>query len=57
MGIIKKRNDKVHSLSTNVRKILKKTNISYPLIRTRTSDYLGVRSASFLENFVYVLNA
>ena len=34
-----------------VRKIFGKTNISYPLIRTRT---LG--NVSFSENFVYMLN-
>ena len=39
-----------------VRKISRKTNISDPLIRTRTCAYHGVRSVSFLENFAYVLN-
>ena len=28
-----------------------KTGIFYPLIRTRTSAYLGVRNVSFSENF------
>ena len=35
-----------------VRKIFRKTNISNPLIRTRT----WVRNVSFWENFAYVLN-
>ena len=39
-----------------VRKIFRKTNISNPLIRTRTCAYQGVRNVSFPENFVYVLN-
>ena len=33
-----------------------KTNISYPLIRTRTWSYQGVRNVSVLENFAYVMN-
>ena len=36
--------------------ILQKTNISYPLISTRTSVYQGVRTISFLQHFAYVLN-
>ena len=39
-----------------VRRIFRKTNISYPLIRTRTCAYQGVRNVSFLESFAYVLN-
>ena len=39
-----------------VRKIFRKTNISNPLIRTRTCAYQGVRNVSFSENFAYVLN-
>ena len=39
-----------------VRKIFRKTNISYPLIRTRTCTYQGVRNVSFSENFAYVVN-
>ena len=39
-----------------VRKIFRKTNISYPLIRTRTCEYQGVRNVSFSENFAYLLN-
>ena len=39
-----------------VRKIFQKTNISIPLIRTRTCVYQGIRNASFSENFAYVLN-
>ena len=34
----------------------RKTNISYPLMRTRTCVYQGVRNVSFSENFAYVLN-
>ena len=33
-----------------------KTNISYPLIRTRTCAYHWVRNVSFWKNFPYVLN-
>ena len=39
-----------------VRKRFLKTNISYPLIRTRMYPYQGVRNVSFQENFSYVLN-
>ena len=39
-----------------VRKIIRKTNISKALIRTRTRAYQGVRNVSFSENFAYVLN-
>ena len=35
---------------TGLRKILPKTNISYPLIRTRTCVYQGV-NVNFSENF------
>ena len=39
-------------LSTwGLRKILRETNISYPLIRTRTCAYQGVRNVGFSENF------
>ena len=38
------------------RKISRKTNISYSLIRTRTCVYQGVRNVSFSENFAYQLN-
>ena len=31
--------------------IFRKTNISYPLIRTSTCAYQGVRNVRFLENF------
>ena len=39
-----------------VRKISIKTNISNPLIRTRTCEYQEVRNVSFHENFAYVFN-
>ena len=39
-----------------VRKIFRKTNISYPLIRTPSCTYQGVRNVSFSENVPYVLN-
>ena len=39
-----------------VPKIFRKTNISYPLIRTRTGAYQGVGNVGFSENFAYVLN-
>ena len=38
------------------RKIFRKTNISNPLIRTRTCAYQEVRNVSFSENFAYVHN-
>ena len=39
-----------------LRKIFRKTNISNPLISTRTSAYQGDRNVTFAENFAYVLN-
>ena len=39
-----------------LRKISRKTNISNPLIRTRTCTYQGVINDNFSENFAYVLN-
>ena len=39
-----------------VRKIFRKTNVSYLLIRTPTCAYQGVRNVSFSKNFAYVLN-
>ena len=39
-----------------VPKIFRKTNISNPLIRTRTCAYQRFRNVSFSENSVYVLN-
>ena len=36
-------------------KIIRKTNISYSLIRSRTCAYQGVRNVSFSENFENVL--
>ena len=39
-----------------VRQIFQKTNISYPLIRTRSCVHQQVRNVSFSENFVYKLN-
>ena len=38
------------------KQIFRETNISYPLIRTSTCAYQGVRNVSFSENFAYVLN-
>ena len=37
-----------------VRKIFYKTNISNPLIRTRTYAYQGVGNVSFSKNFAYL---
>ena len=46
-----------HSLSTYAKFPEKKpTNISNPLIRTRTCAYQGDKNVSFSENFAYVLN-
>ena len=39
-----------------VHKISQKTNISYPLPRTRMCAWQGVNNVGFPENFVYVLN-
>ena len=39
-----------------VRKIFRKTNISDPLIRSRTCAYQWVRNVSFSEKFAYVSN-
>ena len=48
--------DKKGSSIKYVRKIFQKTNISNPLIRTRTCVYQEVRNVSFSENFAYGLN-
>ena len=40
---------------TYVCKMLRKTNISTPLIRTRACAYRGLRNVNFSENFAYVL--
>ena len=37
------------------RKIFRKTSISYPLLRPRASAYQGVKNASFLGGFVYIV--
>ena len=39
-----------------VHKMFRKTDISYPLIRTRTCAYQVLRQFSFSENFASVLN-
>ena len=39
-----------------VRKNIKKTNIFYPLIRTRTCARQGVRNVSSSKNFGYLLD-
>ena len=39
-----------------VRKVLRKTNICYPLIRTSTCRYQEARNTSFSKNFPYALN-
>ena len=36
--------------------MFRKTKLSYPLKRSRTGAYQGVRSVSFSEKFVCVLN-
>ena len=50
----------IHSVGDHsfisLQKIFQKTNISYPLIRTRTCAYQGVRDVSFSENFANVIN-
>ena len=47
--------DKEQSINY-VRKIFRETNISTPLIHTRTCAYQEVRNVSFPENFAYLLN-
>ena len=44
------------SLIYYVRKSFRKSNISYPLIRTRGYAYQGVRNVSFSEEFACILN-
>ena len=44
------------SLIYCVCKIFRKTNISYPLTRTRTCAYQVVKNVSFSENFVNIIN-
>ena len=39
-----------------VRKLFRKSNISYPLIRTRMCAYQGVGNVTFSENFAYIPN-
>ena len=46
----KGRNSKRVFQENKARQIFRVTNISYPLIRTRTCAYLGVRNVSFSEN-------
>ena len=46
----------VQSFIQYVSKIFRESNISYPMIGTRTCAYQGVRNISFPENFAYVLN-
>ena len=47
---------KIISFSHFARKILRKPNIFYPLIRIRTCAYRGVRIVRFSEIFAHVLN-
>ena len=44
------------SFIQELRKIFRKTNISYPLIRTLTCAYQRTRNISFPEHFAQVLN-
>ena len=44
---------KDHSFSTYAKF---SENISYPMVRTRTCVYHGVRNISFLENCAYLIN-
>ena len=39
-----------------VRNIFQRTNISNPLIRTRTSKYQGVRNVTFSGNLAYLMD-
>ena len=43
----------IHLVRTQM---FRKTNISYPLVRTRTCAYQGVRNISFSGYFPYPLN-
>ena len=47
---VKRRISKGVFQENKARQIFRKTNISYPLIRTCTCVYQGVRNISFLEN-------
>ena len=49
-------NYKKGSFIQHVRKIFRKTIISYPLICTRVCAYQGVRYVSFSENIAHILN-
>ena len=56
-GATKAKHQTLKGLSIwHVRKIFRKTDISDPLIRTRTCAYQGIRNVSFSENFAYALN-
>ena len=44
------------SFISYVRKIFRKTNLSYPLVRTPVCAYQEVRNVSFSENFANVIN-
>ena len=46
----------LHLWDHYVSNIFRKTNISYPLMRTRSCAYLGVRNVSFSENVANVIN-
>ena len=37
-------------------RLSKKTNISYPLLRTRTYTYHGLKNCQFFETYEYILN-
>ena len=56
LGKVLKRKNPLRLSIKYVRNIFRKTNISNPLIRTRTCAYQEVRNVSFSENFAYVLN-
>ena len=49
-------NSVLHFILNILRKIFRKTNIYYPLIRTRRCVYQGVINVSFSEIFAFVLN-
>ena len=46
----------MHNLFSASAKFSEKTNISNPLIRTRTCTYQGIKNVSFSEDFANVLN-
>ena len=56
MSIFRNSEEHLGIIHLYVCRIFRKTDISYPLIHTRTCAYQWVRNVSFSENFAYLLN-